>query len=149
MDTKSVVKTGNGTLHTLFDRHNLLDKFFGAPLLDEYFTLGKVTNVPSVNVSETNDTYLLTIATPGLEKNDINVEVADGMLTISAETEEKKTGRYNRREYNYCSWSRSFSLPQNCEESKVSAEYKNGELKISIPKNDSAKTKSKKSIAIK
>jgi HSP20 family protein len=87
-------------------------------------------NVPAVNVSETDKEFALTIAAPGLDKNDFKVDAYDDMLTISAEKEkevkEEKNGRYNRREYNYSSWSRSFPLPENCDAGKINAEYKNG-----------------------
>ncbi len=80
------------------------------------------------------------------------MEVRDDMLTISAEkTKEEKderNGRYNRREYNYSSWSRSFTLPDNTEGSKVDAKYENGELKISIPKTGEKEKKNVKSISV-
>ena len=110
-----------------------MDKFFNNPL-NEFFNYNKVTNVPAVNVSETEREFKLCIAAPGLEKKDFKVEAFDEMLTISAEHEtekkEEKNGRFNRREYNYSSWSRSFTLPENCDASKIDAMYNNGELKI-------------------
>lgn len=128
-----------------------MDKFFNAPL-DEFFNYGKVMNVPAVNVSETEKDFRLSIAAPGLEKKDFKVDAYDDMLTISAEHEtekkEEKNGRFNRREYNYTSWSRSFTLPENCDFSKIDAEYKNGELKISIPKVEVKEPKKTKSISV-
>jgi HSP20 family protein len=72
------------------------------------------------------------------------------MLTISVEKEEKKESddKYNRREYNYSSWTRSFSLPDDVIEAKISAEYKNGELKIDVPKSGDKKNRVGKSIEI-
>ena len=123
-------------LPTFFD-NNWMEKFFNAPL-DEFFTLGKVMNVPAVNVTETDKDFKLCVAAPGMEKKDFKVEALDDMLTISAEHEreekEEKTGRFNRREYNYSSWTRSFTLPENCNTAKIEANYVNGELKILIPK---------------
>lgn len=73
-------------------------------------------------------------------------------MTISSEKEmdeqEKTEGRYNRREYNYSSWSRSFMLPEDCDESKILAEYDNGELKITIPKKEVEKPATAKTISI-
>ncbi|NJO25730.1 MAG: Hsp20 family protein [Bacteroidia bacterium] len=60
----------------------------------------------------------------------------------------QKTNDYNRREYNYSSWSRSFSLPENCDAGKINAEYKNGELKISIPKVEVKAPKKVKTISV-
>jgi HSP20 family protein len=128
-----------------------MDKLFNAPL-DEFFSYGKVMNVPAVNVSETEKDFRLCIAAPGLEKKDFKVDAYDDMLTISAEQEkeqkEEKNGRFNRREYNYSSWSRSFTLPENCDYGKIDAEYKNGELKIVIPKMEVKEPKKTKSISV-
>ena len=128
-----------------------MDKFFNAPL-DEFFNVSKVMNVPAVNVSETEKEFKLCIAAPGLEKKDFKVEAFDEMLTISAEHEtekkEEKNGRFNRREYNYSSWSRSFTLPENCDAGKIDAAYNNGELKILIPKIEVKEPKKIKSISV-
>ena len=128
-----------------------MDKFFNAPL-DEFFNVSKVMNVPAVNVSETEKEFKLCIAAPGLEKKDFKVEAFDEMLTISAEHEtekkEEKIGRFNRREYNYSSWSRSFTLPENCDAGKIDAAYNNGELKILIPKIEVKEPKKIKSIFV-
>ena len=145
MENKAVDKPR--TWPTLFDG-GLMEKFFNAPL-DEFFGLGKVMNVPAVNVSETDKEFALTIAAPGLEKKDFKVDAYDDMLTISAEKEkEEKSERYNRREYNYSSWSRSFTLPENCDAGKINAEYKNGELKIVIPKMEIKQPKKVKNISV-
>ena len=135
------------TWPTLFDG-GLIEKFFNSPL-DEFFGLGKVMNVPAVNVSETDKEFSLTIAAPGLDKKDFKVDAYDDMLTISAEKErEEKSERYNRREYNYSSWSRSFTLPENCDAGKINAEYKNGELRIVIPKMEIKQPKKVKNISV-
>ena len=149
METKALDKP-KASWPTLFDS-GWMEKFFNAPL-DEFFNFGKVMNVPAVNVTETGKEFKLCIAAPGLEKKDFKVEAIDDMLTISAEHEreekEEKNGRFNRREYNYSSWSRSFSLPENCNYGKIDAEYKNGELKIVIPKMEFREPKKVKSISV-
>ncbi|MFZ1856015.1 MAG: Hsp20/alpha crystallin family protein [Chitinophagaceae bacterium] len=128
-----------------------MDKFFNAPL-DEFFNYGKVLNVPAVNVTETDKDFRLCIAAPGLEKKDFKIDAYDDMLTISAEHEkeqkEEKDGRFNRREYNYSSWSRSFTLPENCDFGKIDAEYKNGELKLVVPKIEVKEPKKMKTITV-
>lgn len=135
---------------TLFDS-GWMEKFFKGPM-DEFFNFGKVMNIPAVNVSETEKEFKLTIAAPGLEKKDFKVDAYDDMLTISAEHEkeekEDKNGRFNRREYNYSSWSRSFTLPENCDFGKIMAEYKNGELKLVIPKKEVKEPKKVKQISV-
>ncbi len=128
-----------------------MDKFFNAPL-DEFFNFNKVMSVPAVNVTETEKEFRLSIAAPGLERKDFKVEAYDDMLTISAEheREQKEDGndRFNRREYNYSSWSRSFTLPENCDFSKIDAEYKNGELKLVVPKIEVKEPKKVKNISV-
>jgi HSP20 family protein len=150
MENKAIEKPRTSTLPSLLDS-KLIDRFFNSPL-DEFFNFGKVINVPAVNVSETDNEYKLIIASPGLEKKDFKVEVRDDMLTISAEKtkeeREEKNGRYNRREYNYSSWSRSFTLPEDAEGNKIDAKYENGELKISIPKTVGKEKKNVKSISV-
>lgn len=148
METKAVDRPRT-SWPTLFEG-GWMDRFFNSPL-DEFTNFGKVMNVPAVNVTETEKEFKLSIAAPGLEKKDFKVEAIDEMLTISAEheREEKETNdRFNRREYNYSSWSRSFSLPENCDYSKIDATYKNGELKISIPKMEVKEPKKVKSISV-
>lgn len=133
----------------LFD-NGWMEKFFNAPL-DEFFNLGKVMNVPAVNVAETDNEFKLMIAAPGMEKKDFRIDVLDDMLTIRAEKEKEEKeekGRFNRREYNYSSWTRSFTLPENCEPGKIDANYVNGELRILIPKKVIVAPKTMKSIAV-
>ena len=138
------------SLPTFFDS-GWMEKFLNAPL-DEFFNFGKVMNVPAVNVTETDKDFRLMIAAPGLEKPDFKIEAFDDMITIRAEREkeekEEKFGRFNRREYNYSSWSRSFTLPENCNYHKIDAEYKNGELKIVIPKMEVKEPKKLKTISV-
>ena len=128
-----------------------MDKLFNTPM-DEFFSLGKAISVPAVNISETDKEFKLCIAAPGLEKKDFKIDAYDDMLTISAEKQKEEkveeNGRFNRREYNYSSWSRSFTLPENCNFGKIDAEYKNGELRILIPKMEVKELKKVKSISV-
>jgi len=149
MENKAVDKPRT-SWPTLFDS-GWMEKFFNAPL-DEFFNMGKVMNVPAVNVKETDKEFRLCIAAPGLDKKDFKVDAYDDMLTISAEHEreekEEKNDRFNRREYNYSSWSRSFSLPENCDLGNINAEYKNGELRVSIPKKEVKEPKKVRNISV-
>ena len=149
METKALAKP-KMSWPGLFDT-GWMEKFFNAPI-DEFFNMGKIMNVPAVNVSETEKDFRLCIASPGMEKTDFKVEAVDNMLTISAEKEKEErdenNGRYNRREYNYNSWSRNFTLPENCNAAKIEANYVNGELKIVIPKLEIKEAKKVKSISV-
>src|SRR4051794_21717510 len=78
--------------------------------------LGRSITVPAVNITENANDYTISVAAPGLNKNDFHVNIDGNMLAISAEKEETKEGKeeenYTRKEYNYSSFSRSFTLPQ-------------------------------------
>jgi len=90
MENKAVDKPRT-SWPTLFDS-GWMEKFFNAPI-DEFFGLGKVMNVPAVNVNETEKEFKLTIAAPGLDKKDFKVDAFDDMLTISAEKEKEEKDR--------------------------------------------------------
>ena len=147
MESNVLARTGTGR-PSLFDT-GWFDKFFNAPV-DEFFST-RTVNVPAVNVTEKEKEYLLEIGAPGLKKEDFNISVDDDIITISAEKEKEEkdeSSRYNRREYNYTSWSRSFTLPENGMPNLISANYKDGELLISIPKKSASETKTMKTIAV-
>ncbi len=105
--------------------------------------LNKVLLVPAVNIAENNNDYKVTVAAPGLKKNDFKINVDGNLLTISAETEETKEEkddeRYTRKEYNYSSFSRSFTLPDEVNMEKIEASYENGVLSLVLPKKEEAK----------
>lgn len=112
------------------------------------------TSVPAVNISENDEAFHLEVAAPGKTKKDFNLELDNGVLTISSEEkreEEKKdeNGRFTRREFSYNSFKRAFSLPESVNSEKISAEYKNGVLKIDLPKKEDAKVQARKMIDIK
>jgi HSP20 family protein len=114
--------------------------------------LGRVMNVPAVNITEQKDAYLVSVAAPGLKKADFNIDVEGNMITISCEkeeTKEEKDKKFNRREYSYSSFSRSFTLPDEVNKEKIDATYEDGVLKISLPRNEDAKKSSAKHIAVK
>ena len=112
------------------------------------------SNLPSVNLKETDDKLEIDMAVPGMKKEDFKVEIDNNMLTISSEKEEqkeetRKKDNYIRKEFNYQSFFRSFSLPEYIDENKVEASYKDGILHVTIAKKEGAKKKANKTIAIK
>ncbi|MGM5631468.1 Hsp20/alpha crystallin family protein [Apibacter raozihei] len=118
------------------------NKSFGN-LLDEIFSNAPAWNrtevkFPPVNISEDKDSYLVDLFAPGLDKNDFKVSLEKGLLTISydkkSETSEKKA---HRVEYYHTSFKRSFTLDENnIDETKVDASYKDGVLKLILPKKE-------------
>lgn len=108
---------------------------------------------PAVNVTETADHYQVSLAAPGLTKEDFYIDVEGNMLTIRSEKEansEEKEGTYTRKEYSYASFSRSFSLPEDVKQESIDARYKDGVLTIALPRKEAAKKlTASKSIAVK
>ena len=103
---------------------------------------GKTMTMPAVNIMEDKEAFTIKLAAPGLKKSDFNIDVDGNMLTISCEKEEKKEEndkRHTRFEYNFSSFSRSFTLPEMVVADKIDAVYDNGELKVMLPKKEEAK----------
>jgi HSP20 family protein len=113
---------------------------------------GRVLNIPAVNITEQKNQYEVTLAAPGLKKDEFNIDVDGNMLTISCEKEEskeEKEKKFTRKEYNYSSFSRTFTLPEEINKEKIEAKYEDGVLKISLPRKEEAKKPSAKHIAVK
>ena len=111
-------------------------------LFDNGGFMGRMLTIPAVNITEDNDSFKLSIAVPGMKKDDLNIDVQGNLLTISAEKEEtskEADEQFTRREYNYSSFSRTFTLPDEVKKDKIDAEYKDGVLWVSMPKTDEAK----------
>ena len=109
-------------------------------------------NVPAVNIAEKKDRYDVSLAAPGLKKDDFNIDVEGNVLTISAETKEEKEEkeeRYTRKEFSYTSFSRSFTLPDGVNTEKIDASYENGLLKLVLPKTEEARKAASTHIAVK
>ena len=93
--------------------------------------------MPAVDVTETETEFLLSADMPGLDKKDMSIDIHDGVITIKGESaidNEKSTDDYRIRERQLGSFNRSFRLPDNVNEVKVAAKFKNGVLKITLPK---------------
>lgn len=113
---------------------------------------GKTLNVPAVNITEEKDGYMVSLAAPGMEKDDFKIDMEGNMLIISCkkeESKEEKEEKYTRKEYNYSSFSRSFTLPDEVNKEKIDAKYDKGILKISLPCNEGFRKTSTKHIDVK
>lgn len=117
---------------------------------DELF--GNVLKVPAVNIEEHKDDFMVSLAAPGLKKDDFQIDIDGNILTVSSEKEEekeKKEEKYYCKEYNYSSFSRSFTLPDGVIVDKIDAKYEDGVLKLTMPKSEEAKKLAPKKIAVK
>ena len=94
--------------------------------------------IPAMNVKENEDLFEIEIAAPGFTKNDFEISIENGLLKISAENSEemkKEEDNFTRREFNYNSFFRSFTLPDNVNEDEmIDATYKRGILKLVLNK---------------
>ncbi len=113
---------------------------------------GRTMKIPAVNITEHTNEFKVSLAAPGLKKDDFKIEVDGNILTISSEKEEskeEKDKKFTRKEYSYSSFSRSFTLPEEINQEKIEAKYEDGVLHISLPRNSNAKKLSAKNIAVK
>ena len=98
--------------------------------------------VPPVDIYETDNEIVLKAEIPGVKKEDIKIEVSDGVLTLKGEKKEEreiKEENYHRIERTYGSFQRSFTLPTNVDRDKIKATYKDGVLEVVLPKKEEAK----------
>ncbi|WP_374164166.1 Hsp20/alpha crystallin family protein [Arcticibacter sp. MXS-1] len=145
----TLVKFANGnnsnTLKPWFN--DVFDSFFNDSFVSDRLT----SRVPAVNIAETEGEFHIELAAPGLKKEDFKISLDKNVLSISAEkkAEANVEGRkYNRREYSYNSFVRSFTLPETADYSRIEAEYTDGVLKVGVAKREEAKLQSRE-IAVK
>lgn len=136
-------------LPSIFDNLLKMDSF-NRPALSNFDS----SSIPAVNIKETEKSFELEVAAPGLNKKDFKIELENNRLIISAQKEVKEEskdeeGNYTRREFRSESFSRSFSLPEKLVDAeKIQAKYTEGILHISIPKAEETALKNTKLIKI-
>jgi HSP20 family protein len=109
-------------------------------------------SLPAVNIITSEDQFDIELATPGNKKADFRIEVEDDVLIISSETVSQSGDTetsYERKEFGYNSFQRSFNIPESVNTDKISATYKEGVLTVSLPKKEEALPQPKKLISIK
>ncbi len=129
---------------------SIFDDFFPT----DFFQMNRRPNysTPAVNVKETDHAFEIELATPGMKKEDFNIELDNKVLTISAQrsdSEETKEGNYTRREFNFQSFKRSFSLSDKLiDRNDINASYENGILRVRIGKTEEAKVQPSRRIDV-
>ena len=104
--------------------------------------LGARKNVPAVNIREAEKSYSIEMALPGVEKNEVTLEVEKDTLVISSEQvheESEENNGYSRREFGKYSFCRSFRVPEDVNHDKIAASFKNGILEVTLPKSEDEK----------
>ena len=116
-------------------------------VLREDVELSAIDKTLPVDIFEQDNAIVVKAALPGVDPKDINVQINDGVLQISAETRSEETvdeNDYHRREYSYGKWSRSFRLPNDVAGDKAKASFDNGMLRLTIPHTGESKPRSLK-----
>jgi HSP20 family protein len=125
----------------LEDVSTRLNRIFGRPALpveSDREMLSMADWMPSVDISESDNAYLVKAEIPGVNKDDVKVTIEDGMLTLQGERkQEREEGgkKYHRIERSYGCFMRSFRLPDDADESAAKAEFKDGMLNITLNKS--------------
>lgn len=137
-NVKFISKPFEGTFN------NLVDNFFSelpGLLKNDFNNIDKKGFVP-VNVKETAKSYSMEVVAPGFEKTDFKINLDQNLLTVSAEKNEEvknETEKQIRREYNYRSFKRSFTIDEKIDATKIEASYVNGVLTLNLPKREEVK----------
>ena len=132
------------TLVKWVPRHTLINDFDS--MLDSIFNDGWnksiiSNNNPSVDIIENENEFELTADLPGLDKKDVNLSLQEGVLKLTADqkTNNDSKDAYWLRERYSKTYARSFTLPNNVVEEKINASFKNGSLKVILPKEEEVK----------
>ena len=148
---------------SLVKRNGNISSYSLPSILDEFFTkdtfnwgsnyANTSSNLPAVNIKETANSFNVKMAAPGMEKKDFKIELDGTMLTISSEKRDQNESNegefYNRKEFSYQSFFRTFHLPKEVVDAeKIKAKYENGLLQLEIPKREEAKQKPSRLIDI-
>lgn len=117
---------------------DFLSPFMQIPFLREG---GRVVSVPLANITESKDRYKIRLVVPDLRREDFKIDIENNNLKISAETEERTEQtdeQVTRQEYNFSSFERTFSLPEDVNRDHIQATYENGVLNIILYKKEEA-----------
>jgi HSP20 family protein len=148
MATKEVMRRGEALPSLFNDFFKPWDRWFDT----NGGSMSQMLTVPAVNIVEKQDHFEIYLAAPGMKKDDFNIDVEGNLLTISAESEQKrevKDERHTRQEFNYTSFSRAFTLPEGVIKDRIDASYENGLLRLMLPKTEDAKRMASKHITVK
>lgn len=110
------------------------------------------TTLPAVNIKDLEAQFEIELAVPGMKKSDFEIEVEDGLLSISSSLEEEQVtekGKFTRREFSYNSFKRTFTIPESLDPSNIEAQYSDGVLQLRLPKRKEALRQPKKLIKIR
>src|SRR5204862_4414190 len=148
MNTLNKVTTWN-PMREMDEAQNRVDRFFLGSFPDRMGS-GKIPSLavadwsPEVDISEDDQGYLLKADLPEIKKDDVRVTVEDGILSVSGERKTQKEDqkkKFHRIERSFGTFRRSFTLPEDADSTKVTAEFREGVLKVHLPTTPIARSK--------
>jgi HSP20 family protein len=145
----TLVKFANGQKNHAFNP--FFSDVFDSILNDSFLSDKLASRIPAVNIAETENEFQIELAAPGLKKEDFKISLDKNVLSVAADkkVENVEEGKkFSKREYSYNSFTRSFTLPETADHSKIEAEYTDGILKLNVAKKEEAKIQSRE-IAVK
>lgn len=139
----TLVKFANGNTNKVFKPvyTDVFDSFFNS---DPFLSKSTVNRTPAVNIAENDHEFQIELAVPGLKKEDFKINLEQNQLRVTTEKKEEKaeadeTKKFNRREYCYSSFTKTFNLPETADQHKIQAEYRDGILYINLAKKEEAR----------
>jgi HSP20 family protein len=145
----TLVKFNNGQRKNAVNPRfvDVFDSFFN----DQVYNASSINKTPAVNISEGEQGFDIELAIPGLKKEDIKINLDKNLLTVSADVKKEETAavkNYSKKEFSFNSFSRSFTLPDSVDQTKIEAAYADGVLKLTVAKKEEAKLQARE-IAVK
>ena len=128
---------------TFMPSSGLFDRFFDDWSLPALFTEENAW-IPAFDITENEKEYVVTAELPGIDVKDVDITFTEGVLSVKGEKKHEKEDKgedYHRIERHYGSFHRSFRIPGNVEADRVDAKYKDGILKLILPKAEGSETK--------
>lgn len=125
------------------------NRLFGFPRLGDAWErddLAITAWAPSCDIVETDKEYRIRLELPNVKKEDVQITLDQGMLTVQGERKEEKeeeSGRFHRRELKYGTFLRRFTLPDEVDSEKVDARFHDGMLTVTVPKSETKQSKAK------
>jgi len=125
--------------------NQLMDSFLGT-------AVNAKSNLPAVNVIENTEMYLMEFSVPGFKREELTINLEENLLTVKGnhlQEEEEKQEKFTRKEFSKVSFSRSFSLPETVDASKLEAKFEDGLLHVILPKKSETKKETAITVEIK
>ena len=145
----TLVKFNNGQRKQMVNPRlvDVFDSIFN----EQHANATTALRTPAVNVAESENGFDIELAAPGLKKENFKINLDKNLLTVSAEVKKEEAAevkKYNKKEFSFNSFSRTFTLPETVDYTKIEAEYTDGILKLTIAKKEEAKIQARE-IAVK